>query len=280
MFDKLIATAELAQRIGLPDLVLIDVRHDLSQPETWGQAQYAQGHLPGAIFVHVDRDLSGIKTGRNGRHPLPSPDEAAATFGRLGIDSTRQVVIYDQGPGVYASRMWWMLHWLGHAAAAVLDGGYTRWVGEGRPIETGVAKPRAATFRAAQTNVTVDANAIYTSLGRGSPLLVDARAPERFRGEVEPIDPVGGHIPGALNRPHANNMNADGSWKSADQLRAEFDALLGGRAASDVVHYCGSGVSACHNLLAMALAGLPGAQLYPGSWSEWSADPSRPQARG
>jgi thiosulfate/3-mercaptopyruvate sulfurtransferase len=279
VFDKLISTAELEKRLSSPDIVLIDVRHDLTQPN-WGEAQYRQAHLPGAIFAHLDRDLSAPTTGRNGRHPLPSPEAAAATFGRLSIDASKQVIAYDQGPGVYASRLWWMLRWLGHEAAAVLDGGYAKWMREGRVVSSDLAEPRGTTFVIKTRAPVVDAAAVHANLDSRASVLVDARAPERFRGEVEPIDRVAGHIPGAINRPHAENMSADGTWKSRDTLRAEFDALLGGRPADHVVHYCGSGVSACHNVLAMEIAGLPGARLYPGSWSEWSSDPSRPQARG
>lgn len=280
MFDKLISTADLAARLSARNLVVVDVRHDLGKPDTWGIAQYRQGHLPGAIFAHVDRDLSGAMTGRNGRHPLPSPAAAAATFGRFGVDASKQVVIYDQGPGVYASRMWWMLHWLGHQAAAVLDGGYARWVHEGREVTTDMPVPHPATFELREVAPTVDAAAVDASLDKGASLLVDARSPERFRGEVEPLDPVAGHIPGAVNRPHAHNLDSEGLWKSAADLKIELEALIAGHSAKSVVHYCGSGVSACHNLLAMEVAGLTGARLYPGSWSEWCADPSRPLARG
>jgi len=280
MFTTLISTADLAARLGAPEIVVVDLRHDLGQPDAWGEAQYQAGHVPGAVFAHLDRDLSAPKTGSNGRHPLPSPAVCAALFGRLGIGAGTQVVAYDQGSGAYASRLWWMLRWLGHDAAAVLDGGFDRWTREGRPVTAEVPVPRPATFAARPVATLVDAAGVASAIGSGSMLLIDARAPERFRGEVEPLDPVAGHIPGAVNRPFLRNLGPDGTFKAAALLRAEFDALLGGKPPATVVHQCGSGVTACHNALAMEIAGLPGARLYPGSWSEWCADPSRAVARG
>jgi thiosulfate/3-mercaptopyruvate sulfurtransferase len=280
MFTTLISTADLAARLGARDLVVVDVRHDLAQPDAWGDAQYRAGHLPGALFAHLDRDLSALKTGKNGRHPLPSPGACAALFGRLGIDATKQVVVYDQGSSAYASRLWWMLRWLGHDAVAVLDGGYDRWVREGRPVTAGVSSPHPVTFTARPVVTPVAAGEVEASLGRGSMFLIDARGPERFRGEVEPLDPVAGHIPGAVNRPFTQNLGPEGTFKPAAALRAEFDALLCGEPPAKVVHQCGSGVTACHNALAMEIAGLDGSRLYAGSWSEWCAEPSRPVARG
>jgi thiosulfate/3-mercaptopyruvate sulfurtransferase len=280
VFDTLITTVELGARLGAPGLVIVDVRHDLAQPQTWGHDQYRQGHLPGAVFAHLDRDLSGSTNGVNGRHPLPSPEAAAAVFGRLGIDESKQVVAYDQGSGMLASRLWWMLRWLGHDAAAVLDGGYAKWIKEGRPVTTDVGPPQPATFSIRRVAPTLDVAAVEANLGNASHLLIDARAPERFRGEVEPMDRVPGHIPGAVNRPYAQNLNADATFKPAPALRSEFETLLAGRPASSIVHQCGSGVSACHNLLAMEISGLRGSLLYPGSWSEWCTDPARPVARG
>jgi thiosulfate/3-mercaptopyruvate sulfurtransferase len=230
------------------------------------------------VFAHIDRDLSGRRTGRNGRHPLPSAAETEAVFGRLGIAAGREVVAYDQGAGMFASRLWWMLRWLGHDAVAVLDGGFEKWLREGRPVEREAVVARPAAFSARNHAATVDAGEILASLGSANRVLVDARAPERFRGEVEPLDPVAGHIPGARNRPYAANVAADGTMKMPDVLRSEFARLLGDTPLDRVVHYCGSGVSACHNVLAMEVAGLPGTRLYPGSWSEWVADPARPVA--
>jgi thiosulfate/3-mercaptopyruvate sulfurtransferase len=280
MYSTLISTADLAAHIADPSLVVVDVRHDLGQPDTWGEAEYRRGHIPGARFVHMDRDLSAPKTGTNGRHPLPSVDACAALFGRLGIDGSKQVVAYDQGPGTYAARVWWMLRWLGHDAVAVLDGGYAVWAREGRPVTTDAPHVAPASFNARPTVPAVDVAAVAASLLSASMLLVDARGRERFRGDVEPIDKVAGHIPGAVNRPYTDNMTAEGRFKPASELRDDYAALIGKRAPSAIVHTCGSGVTACHNLLAMEHAGLRGTRLYAGSWSEWSADPARPIARG
>jgi thiosulfate/3-mercaptopyruvate sulfurtransferase len=280
MFTTLISTAELATRLDDPRLVIVDVRHDLAQPDAWGETQYRAGHVPGARFVHVDRDLSAPKTGKNGRHPLPAPEAAAATFGRLGIGDATQVVAYDQQQGMYAARLWWMLRWLGHDAVAVLDGGFDRWRREGRPVTTEAPAPVPAAFSVRRVAATVDANAILASLAARSLVVIDARAAERFRGEAEPLDPVAGRIPGALNRPASQNLAADSTFKPAAELRADFERLLAGTPADRVVHSCGSGVTACHNLLAMQIAGFGTTKLYPGSWSEWCADPSRPIARG
>ncbi|HLW11378.1 MAG TPA: sulfurtransferase [Casimicrobiaceae bacterium] len=279
-WSTLIGTEELARHLGDPAFVIIDVRHDLAQPEHFGEEAYAKSHVPGAVFAHLDRDLSAAKTGRNGRHPLPTPEVAAAVFGRLGIDATKQVVAYDQGGGLFASRLWWMLRWLGHDNAAVLDGGFAKWLREGRPVTAESPAARPTTFVPTHVRPTVNAMGVAASLPRHDLLLLDARAAERYRGDVEPLDAVAGHIPGALNRPYARNLAADGTFRPARELRSEIDAILHGRAAEDVVHYCGSGVSACHNVLAMAVAGYPLTRLYPGSWSEWSADAKRPVAIG
>ena len=276
MFNTLISTDELETRLGQPDLVICDVRHDLARPRDWGKAQYDAGHIPGAVFVHLDHDLSAPMTGRNGRHPLPTPETAAKTFGRLGITEDKQVVAYDQGGGAFAARLWWMLRWLGFDAVAVLDGGYAKWAAEARVVSTDPTTPTPGEFSINRVTPTVSASGVMASLARQTLLLLDARAPERFRGEVEPIDPVAGHIPGARNRPYTQNLNADGTFKHPAFLRAEFEAVLDGVSHDAVVHQCGSGVTACHNILAMEIAGINGTRLYPGSWSEWSADPSRP----
>ena len=281
LFTTLISTADLGDALGgRTDLVICDVRHDLVQQDTWGEGEYKKAHLPGARFVHIDRELSAPKTGRNGRHPLPTPEAAAAVFARLGIDESKQVVAYDQGNGMYAARLWWMLRWLGHDAVAVLDGGYAKWVKEGRPITADVPEAQPASFGIRRVTPTVNASGVRASVHRHTLFLIDARSPERFRGEVEPFGPVAGHIPGAHNRPFPQNLEADGTFKHPAFLRAEFTALLDGASHDTVVHSCGSGVSACHNILAMELAGMPGTRLYPGSWSEWSADPSLPVERG
>jgi thiosulfate/3-mercaptopyruvate sulfurtransferase len=280
MASTLVSPGELGAHLDDPGWVIVDVRHDLVHPDTWGEAQYRAGHIPGARFAHVDADLSAPKNGRNGRHPLPTPEQAAQTFGRLGIDRGKQVVAYDQNNGMFAARLWWMLRWLGHEAVAVLDGGYARWLAEKRPTsqESPVVAP--AIFEVQRVAPTVSASGVASSLPRHTLVLVDARAAERYRGDTEPIDPVAGHIPGALNRPYSRNLQPDATFRRAAELRSEFESMLHGRAVSDVVHYCGSGVSACHNVLAMAIAGYPLTRIYPGSWSEWVADRERPVATG
>jgi thiosulfate/3-mercaptopyruvate sulfurtransferase len=279
MYSTLITTEALARHIDDPAFLVVDCRHDLADVSA-GEQAYREAHLPGAAFTHLDRDLSGVKTGRNGRHPLPEVGTLADTFGRMGIDAERQVIAYDQASGVWASRLWWLLHWLGHDAAAVLDGGFDRWRAEGRPVTRVVPAFRAATFVPQAPTPIASADEILRHLDDGTLQVLDARAPERYRGDVEPIDPVAGHIPGARNRPYTENLTPEGGFKPTQQLRSEYSALLAGRPATSVVHQCGSGVTACHNVLAMTIAGLPGSRLYPGSWSEWVADSARPVAHG
>jgi thiosulfate/3-mercaptopyruvate sulfurtransferase len=264
------------QAAGQP-LVLLDCGFDLADPSA-GERAYLEGHLPGAQYAHLDRDLAGAKTGRNGRHPLPARADLAAAAGRWGIAPGVQAVTYDGQGSPYAARAWWLLRWLGHAEVAVLDGGRAAWVAAGGPLESGRADARPRPPYPAQTAAmpTVDAATLQARLGEVA--LFDARAGERYRGEVEPLDPVAGHIPGATLRFFKDNLLPDGRYKPAAQLRQEWQALIDGR--SDVVQQCGSGVTACHNLLAMAHAGLGDATLYPGSWSEWCSDPARPVARG
>ena len=276
MLTTLITTEELAARLDDSALALFDVRHDLAAPKSWGEDEYAKSHIPRAVFLHLDRDLSAKVGPGTGRHPLPTPEACAALFGRVGIDGTKQVVVYDQGPSAYAAHLWWMLRWLGHEAVAVLDGGFAKWTREQRPVTDEVIVPAATTFAVRNVKPTVSSVGVEASVSRHTLLLIDARAPERFRGEVEPIDPVAGHIPGAVNRPASQNLATDGVFKPAAKLRTEFAALLGGRPHTDVVNYCGSGVTACTNILAMEIAGLPGTRLYPGSWSEWITQPARP----
>lgn len=276
----LITPQGLAASLGDQRLRVIDLRHDLMKPGA-GRAAWQAGHVPGAIHLDLDLDLSGTRNGRNGRHPLPDPLDLAAHLGLAGIGDADRVVVYDDAGGAFAARLWWMLRWLGHQAVSVLDGGWQAWTVAGLPQSTEAAKPIATVFtpRAPQP-WTVDASSLAAGLAAGSLLLVDARAPERFRGEVEPIDPVAGHIPGARNRFMRLNLDDDGCFKPAAALRAEFEALLAGRPVAELVCQCGSGVTACHNLLALEVAGLPGARLYPGSWSEWCSDPARPVATG
>ncbi|HVF64939.1 MAG TPA: sulfurtransferase [Casimicrobiaceae bacterium] len=280
MHSTLISTEELARRLGDPALVVVDVRHDLMQPDAWGESRYAESHIPGARFVHLDRELSAAKNGRNGRHPLPSVEEATALFSRVGIDAHKQVVAYDQNAGMFAARLWWMLRWLGHDAVAVLDGGFEQWTSEGRPVTSQLPVVEPAVFVARQVKSTMTTADVLDDLNAPTLTLLDARAPERFRGEIEPLDPVAGHIPGAINRFYGSNVDTQGRFKSPQALRNEFAQLLGTAPLERVVHYCGSGVTACHNQLAMEVAGLPGTQLFPGSWSEWCADESRPVAVG
>ncbi len=279
----LISAQELqALQAAARPLLLLDVSFDLADT-TAGERAYAQGHLPGAHYLHLDRDLSGAKAAEGqvftGRHPLPEPAAFAQRLAALGLDAGMQVVAYDGQGGMYAARVWWMLRWLGHEAVAVLDGGLAAWQAAGGALGTDVPATRAGSFQAsASLAPSIQADSLQAQLGRVR--LLDARAGERYRGEVEPLDKQAGHIPGALNRFFKDNLQADGRFKPADALRADFEALLPPFAASEVVHQCGSGVTACHNLLAMEHAGLRGSRLYPGSWSEWSADPRRPVAQG
>lgn len=274
----LVDGATLAARLGDPAWVVVDCRHDLADPAA-GEAAYARGHIPGAVFLHLDRDLSSAKNGRNGRHPLPDIATLAAALGRAGIGPGVQVVAYDDCGGMMAGRLWWLLRWLGHEAVALLDGGLSAWTAAGGALSTVMPEPAARTFTPAPRDWVLDADQVLAGLGRPDRVIVDARAPDRFRGENESIDPVGGHIPGARNRFFRDNLGPDGRFKPADQLRQEWTEALAAFAPEQVVHQCGSGVSACHNLLAMEIAGLPGARLYAGSWSEWCADPARPVER-
>jgi thiosulfate/3-mercaptopyruvate sulfurtransferase len=275
----LISTAELARGIDDPDLAVVDCRYDLGDADA-GERAYRAGHLPPAQYKHIDRHLAGVKTGANGRHPLPEASVLVATLGRAGIDTSTQVVAYDQSNGMWASRLWWLLQWLGHERVAVLDGGIDKWMRESRAITRDPPRVRPAKFDPRRPTPVASAAEILADLSVHSLKVIDARAAERFRGDVEPIDPVAGHIPGAINRPYSANLSSEATFKSAAELHKEFSALLDGAAPASVVHQCGSGVTACHNVLAMAVAGLPGSRLYPGSWSEWIADPARPIARG
>jgi thiosulfate/3-mercaptopyruvate sulfurtransferase len=261
--------------------VVLDTSFDLADVDA-GARLYAQGHIPGAYYAHLDRDLSTQKTGRNGRHPLPPREVFAAMVARWGIASASRVAVYDRSAGMFAARAWWMLRWLGHRNVSVLDGGFAAWLAEGLPQEMQV--PRLHTevtpYRLADATheamPTTDAASLLDGLG--AIRLIDARAAERFRGEVEPLDPVAGHIPGARNRPFQRNLDAEGRFLAATALRSEFRSLIGSASPAEVVHQCGSGVTACHNLLAMEIAGLCGSRLYAGSWSEWCADAKWPVA--
>jgi thiosulfate/3-mercaptopyruvate sulfurtransferase len=278
----LISAANLAERLAAaPGSVLVfDCRFDLAAPEA-GEAAYAAGHVPGALYLHLDRDLSGATTGTNGRHPLPDRADLVAKLAGVGLNEGQQVVAYDAQGGMYAARIWWLLRWLGHDSVALLDGGLQAWEAAGKPLET-EAQPRSpGNFKAgAPLAVTVDVQAVERNLTTRDHVLIDARAADRYRGENETLDRVGGHIPGALNHHYKDNLTAEGRFKTAHELRDAFGALVGATAPDRVVLQCGSGVTACHNALAMEIAGLHGAALYAGSWSEWSANPSRPVATG
>lgn len=280
-YTTLIQATELQPRIGSPDWLVIDPRHALADPQA-GRTAYAAGHLPGAVFLHLDEELSSLRTGHNGRHPLPAREVFVATLARLGVNATTQVIVHDaQDSAMAASRLWWMLRWVGHEAVAVLDGGVAAWLAAGGELTQTVPPARAPgdiTLRASLAP-TADADAVLANLRTQARLVVDARGADRFRGENETIDPVAGHIPGARNRPFKDNLLPNGRFKPAAQLREEYLALLQGTAPDAVIAQCGSGVTACHNLLAMEAAGLPGASLYPGSWSEWCSDPARPVAK-
>lgn len=271
---QLVSTDELATH---PEWRVFDCRHELADPAL-GERQYQEAHIPGASFAHLDRDLSGALTGKNGRHPLPEAKTFIAWLGRQGLKPADMVVCYDGGPGAMASRLWWMLRWAGHEQVAVLDGGLAKWRREGRPITAEVPAFAAAPYPGkARASMHASLTLVEKKLKRAA--LLDARAPERYRGEQEPIDPVAGRIPGAKNRFNSDNLSAEGTFKSAELLRAEFEKILSGRNPGEVIHYCGSGVAACHNALAMELAGMPGSRVYVGSWSEWSTDPARPISR-
>lgn len=275
----LISVEEAAAHLAGERWVVCDCQHDLLDPDA-GSRAYDKAHIPGARFLHLDRDLSGPMNGRNGRHPLPDPDTLGRRLGALGIGNGTQVVAYDASGGCYAARLWWLMRWLGHAHVAVLDGGWEAWVRGGHPVtaQHPAVKPALFTPRL-QPQLAVDAHYVLQHLGGTETCVLDARSPDRFRGENETLDPVGGHIPGAVNRCFRDNLDATGRFKSPDVLKQEFGDALGALAPPQVVHQCGSGVTACHNLLAMEHAGLAGSRLYPGSWSEWVGDPSRPVAR-
>lgn len=278
-WTTLVRPDELEAALGDRDVVAVDCRFSLADPRA-GEAAYRQSHIPGARHAHLDRDLSGPHAPGAGRHPWPDARGFTAWLRRQGISPRTRVVAYDDGDGAFAARLWFLLRVLGHASVAVLDGGWDRWRAEGRPQDATVPAEARADYDACfDATLLCDAAGVQAHLDAGG-LLLDARAPERYRGDVEPLDPVAGHIPGAVNRFFKDNLGPDGSFKPAAQLRAEFEALLEGRPAGQVIHQCGSGVTACHNLLAMELAGLSGASLYPGSWSEWCSDPRRPVARG
>lgn len=303
MHELLIDAATLKPLVESGQCIVFDVRHDLADHAA-GRRLYDQGHIPGAIFLDHEQDLAAPKTGTNGRHPLPSLSTFLELMQKHGVHPGVQVVVYDGGTSAFSAHLWWMLRWAGHRPVAILDGGLPAWsragfalnsvgasseghqpealtqgadVASGSGAEAG-AEPASASGLASMP--TFSADEVLANIGRGPYVVLDARAENRFRGEVEPMDPVAGHIPGALNRPNSLNCQPDGRFRPADELRAEFEQLLGNTPADHVIHQCGSGITACHNLFAMELAGLGGSALYPGSWSEWCSDASRPVAVG
>ena len=279
-YTTLIEPDELDRNLGAQDLVVLDCRFDLANPASGGEA-YARGHVPGAHYAHLDRDLAGPITPLTGRHPLPDVARFEATLRRWGVGADSQVVAYDGGNGMVAARLWWMLRWLGHTRVAVLNGGWQEWTARALAVSDAIPASAAGTFRArADRSLWVSTEEVAAFSGRAKPTLVDARAPERFTGQSEPIDPVAGHVPGAINHPLALNLDAAGRFLPRAELRSRWLLTLGARAPGETVAMCGSGVSACLNLLALEVAGLGGARLYPGSWSEWIRDRSRPIATG
>ncbi|MES2952740.1 MAG: sulfurtransferase [Pseudomonadota bacterium] len=297
MYTTLISVAQLQTLLASGQACTVfDCSFDLMKPQA-GEAMYAEAHIPGAVYAHLDKHLSATKdpaTGNplpgshasGGRHPLPTRETFAAWLGSVGFDNTQQAVVYDRQGANYCGRLWWMLKWAGHENVAVLDGGLQAWQAAGGAVDSGAAAERPkknyalAPEKTVLTAIDTVASQVGKSAGPGGQTVVDARATPRFRGEVEPLDPVAGHIPGALNRPFGQNIGADGRFKPAAELRAEFDRLLAGRDPATVVHHCGSGVSAVPNILAMEVAGLGRTALFAGSWSEWCSDPARPVAQG
>jgi thiosulfate/3-mercaptopyruvate sulfurtransferase len=272
----LVSAAELEALLGDDRCIPVDCRFEFSDTDK-GRADWRAGHIPGAAYAHLDEDLSSPVTGQSGRHPLPEPGRFAAYLASIGWSPAKLLVAYDEGSNAVASRLWWLMRWFGQPSA-LLDGGLAAWAASGRPLEQGVpTRPAAPVVELRPTEgMKIETATIVRNLGAGEPLLLDARASQRFRGEIEPLDTAAGHIPGALNRPFGSNLEMSGRFKSPALLREEFLGLLAGRDPRTLAHTCGSGVTACHNQFAMELAGLEGSRLYPGSWSEWIRDPARP----
>ena len=280
-YKTLISTAEVGAQLDNPEWAVVDARFALRDPDK-GEADYRAAHIPGAVYAHLERDLSSPHVlGETGRHPLPPLEQFTARLGEWGIDRTTQGVVYDDSGGMVASRLWWMLRWLGHESVAVLDGGWPQWRREGRPMVSGVETRPSRRFEAhPRADLVATADEIEARLGGPDLRLFDARGADRFRGENETLDPVAGRIPGAVSAPYAENLDADGLMLPPEQLAARFTSLLGDAPAAEAIVYCGSGVSAAHNLLAMQHAGLPLPRLYVGSWSEWITNGRRPISRG
>lgn len=278
-YHFLIEAETLHGHLGDPDWVVVDCRFDLNDPEA-GRRAYREGHIPGARYAHLEEDLSAPVTPMSGRHPLPDHQRLAERLGRWGIGENTQVVVYDDAGGAIAARLWWLLSWLGHRSCAVLNGGLPAWRAKGLPLSVDVPAPQEGTYPVLHedTLAWVGAGYVLANIGKRYSLLIDARAPSRFRGEAEPIDPVAGHVPGAVNLPLQGNLDKNQRFRDSAALKARFTAVLGDRPPSCAIHMCGSGVTACHNLLAMEIAHLPGSRLYAGSWSEWIRDSTRPVA--
>jgi len=280
MYKTLVSTDTLKDHLDDPDWMVFDCRSALDDPE-WGPGEYRAAHIPGARYAHLDRDLAAPQRPGTGRHPLPDPLAFAHWLGSNGVDNAKQVVAYDQGGGAFAARLWWMMRWLGHEAAAVLDGGWAAWNAAGLPVSEEIPVPTPAKFEPrVDDDLWLTSEQLEAGLRDDRVRLVDARGAPRYRGETEPIDPVAGHVPGAANLPFAGNLDDQERFKDPDALRQRFDAVVGDAGDRPVVHMCGSGVTACHNLLAMEVAGLGASKLYAGSWSEWITDPQRPVAKG
>jgi thiosulfate/3-mercaptopyruvate sulfurtransferase len=280
-FSDFVSTSQLAAHTNDPSWIVVDCSFDLAAP-TWGRENYLEGHIPGAIFAHLDDDLSAPRTPQTGRHPLPDPLVMAERLSNWGIGPGRQVVVYDTAGGAYASRLWWMLRYYGHDSAAILEGGYAKWIEEDRPLVPGLEQPRPRANFSLSLRPEMVVSLADVERIRLDPAwkLIDARSAVRFRGEQEPIDPVAGHIPGALNRFHAENLDSTGVLHPNHILRQQFKALLGDTPIERTAVYCGSGVTSCFHIAAMHRAGLGMPRLYAGSWSEWIRDPSRPISLG
>lgn len=281
--SALISVQSLHQYISDPTspICIIDARFNLSMPEQ-GQQLYTQGHIPSAIFLDLDKDMCGKKTGKNGRHPLPDREKLAKCLREKGINQDTLIIVYDEADSMFAAHVWWLMLWLGHQQVQVLDGGLAAWVGAGHPLCTQVSDAFIPGNIQVQSPLVPTVNVAYILDHLQSPQMqvIDARAAERFRGDIEPLDPAAGHIPGAINHPFIQNLNSHKRFKPPEQLRQEWLQLIGQTPVSTIVHQCGSGVSACHNILAMVHAGFGITTIYPGSWSEWCADPSRPLQKG
>ncbi len=276
----LVRTDQLAAHSKDPNWVIFDCRHDLGDFAK-GERVYREGHIPGAFFAPKETALSGRKTGKNGRHPLPEPEAFATFLAAHGVSSTSTIVAYDDAGGLYAARLWWLARWIGLDSVALLDGGINRWIAEGRNLTQDIPTARSGSVQVhLRSNELWDAATVSRQSINPQAATLDARTAERYRGEVEPIDPVAGHIPGALNRFYKLNLNPDLTFRPPAELKNEFAALLQNRAPENIAHYCGSGITACANQFAMEYAGLHGSKIYAGSWSEWISDPARPVARG